>query len=252
MTRPNRSASSPPPPTPHPSIPRPPALGPPAEREVPTQIPPVVPDTSPERAAGLQPEVDRPSIGTLEQLQAADEAMRRRKAEEARHNSLCPALRRGECTCAANLKTHAVQLKDPAAKRVGTLVQVHPGGPSSRLVYDKTLKKDVPVPWKQPPRWVCGECGWATRGDDVGHRCVPAEVAVAQAPDPLHYRVSVEKRFAGGYLLAVHRTLEGYYVLEELIVEEGRVLARATLGEPEQWDTVQARLTSEVVERFTP
>lgn len=192
-------------------------------------------------------------MGTFEQLRGADELARRRWAEQARHNSRCPALRREECACAANLKTHELQLKDPAAVRVGTLVQVHAGGVEIGEVNDERQGgRRYKRPIKREPRWVCAECGWACRGQDVGHKCVPGEAAVAKAKEPLHFAVPVERRFSGGYVLAVHRNLDGNYVLRELVLEEGRVLAENQLGEPEAWDVMSARLMSEAVERFTP
>lgn len=192
-------------------------------------------------------------LGSIENLRAADELARRRWAEKVRHNGLCPALRREECTCAANLKTHEVVLRDPAAVRVGTLVQVHPGGVETVEVSDERQGgRRYKRPIMRPPRWVCAECGWACRGHDVGHKCVPGEAMVAQAREPLHFRVDVEKRFTGGYVLAVHRNLDGNYVLRELVLEEGRVLAENQLGGAEAWDVLQASLMSELVERFTP
>ena len=86
----------------------------------------------------------------------------------------------------------------------------------------------------------------------MSHHCDKAATAAAKALEPLHLKVPVEKRYAGGYVLAVHRNLEGAYVLREMVLEEGRVLAENVLGEPESWDVVAGMIQSEAVERFTP
>jgi hypothetical protein len=171
---------------------------------------------------------------------------------------LCPALRKDECTCAANLKAHRAQLDDPNAVKFtcGTgmvLTRVHPGGVEYVEVPDPVRPgRMMEKPVTKGPRWVCGACGWACRGTDPDHKCDLGAVRVAQAREALHFAVPVEKRYSGGYVLAMYRNIDGLYMLKEMVLEGDRVLAENVLGEQETWDVHLGKLVSESVERFTP
>lgn len=157
---------------------------------------------------------------------------------------------------------------DPSLAPRGTVRSVYTGSAASRLApaietemkrilaLKLTAKDLVPLKTEKPsdpPRAQCPGCDVIVVGFDPSHSCTKEDVLRKLKPRGMHEVLGDKLKFSGRYRLVLWRDKEGEYNLaEELVDENGSIVAFNVLDGPESWAYMGNRVLDLVVEKFTP
>jgi hypothetical protein len=228
------------------------------------ELSPKTPPHEAPEAPKLAVKVDAPVIATL------------------RHHDTCPGIRGRECSCAANLElikngTYRAKEKLKAEWMEPTkletinelgLKEVKSGlTPMSAWLWrvddgidvdrqrpnpsGSRTAKPITITEHLPPRWVCTNCGWGGRGDDIGHRCDVAAVRLARRVTTLADNLSPEQRRDGRLRLVIWKDANDVYHLGEELLEDGRIVKTVERDSDGGYDVLLGAINSAIVDLWS-
>ena len=200
--------------------------------------------------------VDTPDALDVNAVLAAASTIDREKLELAARKKLhmedCPVSRNGDCACPCNLfnmppPLEAVKFGDVQMVRVddGHTVDAERPDPSSSSAPPMKYKKFI------EPKWVCTTCGFAQRAAAMqSHQCDEALLVWRLKPVPLALLVPEEQRFSGGFRVTLHRLADGRYVLSELVMRDGKVVADSPVMKESFYPSVEGQFLTMAARNF--